>query len=67
LRWPGYSAGQPQLLTVATITKSMWRYLIDNIVSATILGTSVSPSTDSSGVHKDVAAVLPSSRNPRCA
>jgi hypothetical protein len=44
---------------VATITKPMWRYFTDNIVSATILGTSVSPSTDSSGVHKDVAAVLP--------
>ena len=44
---------------VATLTKPMWTYYRDNIVDAEILGTKVKASTDSSGVHKDVAAVLP--------
>jgi hypothetical protein len=44
---------------VATLTKPMWAYYRDNIVDAEILGMKVKASTDSSGVHKDVAAVLP--------
>jgi hypothetical protein len=44
---------------VATLTKPMWRFYRDNIVDAEILGEKVKASTDSSGVHKDVAAVLP--------
>jgi hypothetical protein len=44
---------------VATLTKPMWTYHRDNIVDAEILGEKVKASTDSSGVHKDVAAVLP--------
>jgi hypothetical protein len=44
---------------VATLTKPMWTFHRDNIVDAEILGEKVKASTDSSGVHKDVAAVLP--------
>ena len=44
---------------VATLTKPMWTFYRDNIVDAEILGEQVKASTDSSGVHKDVAAVLP--------
>lgn len=44
---------------VATLTKPMWAFYRDNIVDAEILGEKVKASTDSSGVHKDVAAVLP--------
>jgi D-alanyl-D-alanine carboxypeptidase len=44
---------------VATLTKPMWTFYRDNIVDAEILGEKVKASTDSSGVHKDVAAVLP--------
>jgi hypothetical protein len=44
---------------VATLTKPMWTFHRDNIVDAEILGEQVKASTDSSGVHKDVAAVLP--------
>lgn len=44
---------------VATLTKPMWTFYRDNIVDAEILGEKVRASTDSSGVHKDVAAVLP--------
>ena len=44
---------------VATLTKPMWTFYRDNIVDAEILGEKVKKSTDSSGVHKDVAAVLP--------
>ena len=44
---------------VATLTKPMWTYYRDNIVDAEILGEKVKASTDSSGVHNDVAAVLP--------
>lgn len=44
---------------VATLTKPMWAFYRDNIVDAEILGQKVKASTDSSGVHQDVAAVLP--------
>jgi hypothetical protein len=44
---------------IATITKPMWTFYRDNIVDADILGEKVKASTDSSGVHRDVAAVLP--------
>jgi hypothetical protein len=44
---------------VATLTKPIWAFYRDNIVDAEILGEKVKASTDSSGVHKDVAAVLP--------
>jgi hypothetical protein len=44
---------------VATLTKPMWAFYRDNIVDAEILGEKVKASTDSSGVHRDVAAVLP--------
>ena len=44
---------------VATLTKPMWTFYRDNIVDAEIFGEKVKASTDSSGVHKDVAAVLP--------
>jgi hypothetical protein len=44
---------------VATLTKPIWTFHRDNIVDAEILGMKVKASTDSSGVHKDVAAVLP--------
>jgi nucleoid-associated protein YgaU len=44
---------------VGTLTKPMWAFYRDNIVDAEILGEKVKASTDSSGVHKDVAAVLP--------
>jgi len=37
----------------------MWTFYRDNIVDTEILGEKVKASTDSSGVHKDVAAVLP--------
>jgi hypothetical protein len=44
---------------VATLTKPMWTFYRDNIVDTEILGEKVKASTDSSGVHQDVAAVLP--------
>jgi hypothetical protein len=44
---------------VATLTKPMWRFYRDNIVDAEILGEKVTASTDSSGLHRDVAAVIP--------
>lgn len=44
---------------VATITKPMWTYYRDNIISAVVLGTPVKATEESSGVHRDVAAVLP--------
>jgi hypothetical protein len=44
---------------VASLTKPIWTFYRDNIVDAEILGEKVRASTDSSGVHKDVAAVLP--------
>lgn len=46
-------------LYVATITKTMWAYYADNIVDANILGTVAFKKVDNSGMHKDVAAVLP--------
>jgi hypothetical protein len=44
---------------VATLTKPMWAFYRDNIVDAEILGEKVKASTDNSGMHKDVVAVLP--------
>ncbi len=44
---------------VATLTKPMWAFYRDNIVDAEFLGEQIKASTDSSGVHRDVAAVLP--------
>jgi hypothetical protein len=44
---------------VATISKPMWTFHRDNIVDAEIFGEQVKASSDSSGLHKDVAAVIP--------
>jgi hypothetical protein len=44
---------------IATLTKPMWTFYRDNIVDAEILGEKVKASTDSSGLHRDVAAVIP--------
>ncbi len=44
---------------VATLTKPMWTFYRDNIVDAEILGEHVKASTDSSGLHRDVAAAIP--------